>query len=138
VACNGDFSIFLPELLGQRSAEFGDFFLGNVNQDRYLASARGQRLRCLWSAIHHGTVACHASCAYFSYCAGGTPVNKLYDNGSVAIAEMLYCRSMLKRWFDVGLKRREARWNRGTSLPLIWVSESTLDRRRTNGCRQSP
>ena len=107
VACNGDFSTFSPELLGQRSVEFGDYILGNVHQEGYLASAQGERFRHLWSAIHRGTAACRASCAYFSYCGGGAPANKLYENGSFASAETLYCRTMLKRPFDVVLERLE-------------------------------
>jgi uncharacterized protein len=107
VACNGNFSTFSPELLGQRSGEFGDFVLGNVNQEGYLTSAQGERFRRLWSAIHRGAVACRASCAYFSYCGGGAPANKLYENGSFASAETLYCRTMLQRPFDVVLERLE-------------------------------
>jgi uncharacterized protein len=107
VACNGDFSTFSPELLGQRSAAFADFILGNVHRQSYLASAQGERFRRLWSAIHRGTAACRASCAYFNYCGGGAPANKLYENGSFASAETLYCRTMLKRPFDVVLERLE-------------------------------
>lgn len=107
VAWNGDFSTFSPELLGQRSAEFGDFVLGNVDQESYLASARGEQFRRLWSAIQRGTLACRASCAYFNYCGGGAPANKLYENGSFASAETLYCRAMFKRPFDVVLERLE-------------------------------
>ncbi len=107
VAWNGDFSTFSPELLGQRSTEFDDFVLGNIEQESYLASAQGERFRRLWSAIHRGTVACRASCAYFSYCGGGAPANKLYENGSFVSAETLYCRAMFKRPFDVVLKRLE-------------------------------
>jgi len=107
VAWNGDFSTFSPELLGQRSTEFDDFVLGNIEQESYLASAQGERFRRLWSAIHRGTVACRASCAYFSYCGGGAPANKLYENGSFVSAETLYCRAMFKRPFDVVLERLE-------------------------------
>lgn len=107
VAHNGEFSTFSPELLGQRSELHSDFVLGNVVRDAYLESTRGETFRRLWVEIRRGTAACRERCAYFRYCGGGSPVNKLYENGSFATAETLYCRTMLKRPFDAVLDRLE-------------------------------
>ncbi|WP_374681204.1 cyclophane-forming radical SAM/SPASM peptide maturase GrrM/OscB [Accumulibacter sp.] len=107
VAHNGDFSTFSPELLGQPSAEFGNFVLGNVATDGFFDSARGLRFQRLWDAIVRGTRACEASCAHYGFCGGGAPANKLYENGDFASAETLYCRTMLKRPFDAVLARLE-------------------------------
>lgn len=103
VGWQGDFGTFSPELLGLPSADFGGFTLGNVLQGGYLASARGERFERLWSAIRRGTEACRQTCRYFDYCGGGAPVNKLFENGSLASAETLYCRSMVQRPIDVVL-----------------------------------
>jgi uncharacterized protein len=108
VGWQGDFSSFSPELLGLSSAEFGGFTLGNVLQGGYLDSARGQRFEQLWSAIRQGTEACRQSCRYFDYCGGGAPVNKLFENGSLASAETLYCRSMVQRPIEVVLAQAQA------------------------------
>jgi uncharacterized protein len=125
VAHNGNFSTFSPELLGQRSHEFGDFVLGNVGRSGYLASTQSERFRRLWSAVARGTSACRASCAHFGYCGGGAPANKLYENGDLASAETLYCRTMLKRPFDAVLQRLEKDQRYGP--PLVHVaSESAL------------
>ncbi|MCG2576308.1 GRRM system radical SAM/SPASM domain protein [Dechloromonas sp. XY25] len=107
VAHNGDFTTFSPELLGQPSPEYGDFVLGNVHADSFLDSARHQHFVDLWTAIRRGTGMCEASCAYFGFCGGGAPANKLYENGDLASAETLYCRTMLKRPFDAVLARLE-------------------------------
>jgi uncharacterized protein len=107
VAWNGDFSTFSPELLGQPSLEFGNFVLGNVEHVGYFASARSKRFARLWSAIVQGTKACEQSCAYFNFCGGGAPANKLYENSDLASAETLYCRTMFKRPFDAVLERLE-------------------------------
>lgn len=107
VAYNGDFSTFSPELLGQHSVEFGDFVLGNVHRASFLESTAGQRFLDLWAAIRRGTGVCEASCAHFGFCGGGAPANKLYENGSLASGETLYCRTMLKRPFDAVLARLE-------------------------------
>ena len=107
VAHNGDFCSFSPELLGQPSAEFGNFILGNVETGGYLDSARGDCFRRLWDAIVRGTRECERSCAHYGFCGGGAPSNKLYENGDLASGETLYCRTMLKRPFDAVLGRLE-------------------------------
>lgn len=107
VAHNGDFSSFSPELLGQPSAEFSNFILGNVAACSYLDSARGEVFTRLWDAVLRGTRECERSCAHYGFCGGGAPANKLYENGALASGETLYCRTMLKRPFDTVLARLE-------------------------------
>lgn len=108
VAWNGDFGSFSPELLGLPSPDFNGFTLGNVMDTGYFESARREPFTSLWAAILRGTEACRARCAYFDHCGGGAPVNKLYENGSLASAETLYCRSMVQRPIEVVLAQAEA------------------------------
>jgi len=108
VAWNGDFGSFSPELLGLSTRDFGGFTLGNVMDTGYFESARHEPFVSLWAAILRGPEACRASCAYFDHCGGGAPVNKLYENGSLASAETLYCRSMVQRPIEVVLAQAEA------------------------------
>lgn len=107
VAWNGDFGTFSPELLGQPSADFAGFVLGNVGRCGYLESSQGEPFQSLWAAVRRGTDACQRTCTHFDYCGGGAPVNKLYENGRLDSAETLYCRSMIKRPFDVALVQAE-------------------------------
>jgi uncharacterized protein len=107
VAWNGDFSSFSPELLGQRSHDFMDFRLGNVAHESYFESTKSDAFRRLWGAVRTGVRRCGESCAHFDFCGGGAPANKLYENGDMASAETLYCRSMLKRPFDLVLAQLE-------------------------------
>lgn len=109
VGWQGDFGSFSPELLGLPSTEFGGFTLGNVLRDGFLASARGERFERLWSAIRSGTEACRQTCRYFDYCGGGAPVNKLFEHGSLASTDTLYCRSMVQRPIEVVLALAQAR-----------------------------
>jgi len=103
VACNGDFSTFSPELVGQQNADYSSFVLGNVSSTGYFEAATTEAFGRLWRDIRKGISACESQCAHFKYCGGGAPVNKLYENGTLASAETLYCRSMLKRPFDLVL-----------------------------------
>lgn len=97
VAWNGQFSTFSPELLGQSNIEYENFLLGDVMRTGYLASTDTDLFRRLWSAVRRGDEHCRQRCAYFEYCGGGSPANKLYENGSIESAETLYCRSMIQR-----------------------------------------
>jgi len=108
VAANGDFSTFSPEFLGQASAAYAGFVLGNVHRGGYLQSLHGDAFARLWPDIWRGVEACARACPYFAHCGGGSPVNKLYERGDLAATETLYCRSMLKRPFEVVLQRLEA------------------------------
>jgi uncharacterized protein len=108
VAWNGDFSTFSPELLGQPNAAFGNFILGNVARGSYLACTGGEAFRRLWTEVRQGVGECQRSCAYFDYCGGGAPANKLYENGTLASSETLYCRAMIQRPFDAVLGRLES------------------------------
>jgi uncharacterized protein len=107
IAHNGDFSSFSPELLGQPSAEFGNFVFGNVERDGFFAAASNERFARVWRAIARGTLACESSCAHFGYCGGGAPSNKFYENSDLGSTETLYCRTVLKRPFDAVLAQLE-------------------------------
>jgi uncharacterized protein len=107
VAWNGDFGTFSPELLGQRSAEFGNFVLGNVADTGYVAALQSPAMQRLWPAVAAGIEACERDCAYFAYCGGGAPANKWFENADLSSTETLYCRSMVQRPFDAVLGRLE-------------------------------
>ena len=125
VGWQGDFGTFSPELLGLPSTDFGGFTLGNVLQGGYLASAQGERFERLWAAIRGGTEACRRTCRYFDYCGGGAPVNKLFENGSLASAETLYCRSMVQWPIELVLAQAEARRLPPTATPAATTPAAT-------------
>lgn len=109
VACNGDFGTFSPELLGQSvPGHPGGFTIGNVHHTGLFEAARGPAFAQLWQPIRAGVSHCRESCAHHFVCGGGSPVNKLYECGSLAAGETLYCRSMVKRPFDIALQSLEA------------------------------
>ena len=91
VDSRGNVSTFSPELLGMKSEAYGDFLLGNIT----INSLAEIHSACLRSALHRdiraGTRACEASCEYFSVCGGGSPVNKLFENGSFAGTTTSFC-----------------------------------------------
>ena len=107
IAHDGSWNTFSPELLGQSAPAYGDFVFGNVHDAGYLAGAKSESFRRTWDGIARGIDVCEQQCAHFAYCGGGAPVNKLYENGSFDSGETLYCRSMLKRPFNLVLEKLE-------------------------------
>lgn len=91
IGSRGEVSSFSPELLGLENAAYDHFVFGNILTDTLETIEQ----RCETSALHReikqGVAACAASCAYFSVCGGGAPINKLFENGSFASTETSYC-----------------------------------------------
>lgn len=107
VAHDGTFCTFSPELLGQPAPHHQNFMFGHVSQVSYLQAARSPGFQSTWADIARGLDLCEASCAHFAYCGGGAPANKYYENGRLDSTETLYCRTMLKRPFDIVLTQLE-------------------------------
>jgi len=103
----GNIATFSPELLGMKSADYGDFIIGNINRDSLADMAQHPVLARMLADIRAGVAQCRESCEYFSVCGGGEPVNKLFENGSFATAETTYCRMTKMRATDLVLDRLE-------------------------------
>jgi uncharacterized protein len=99
----GNISTFSPELLGLKSAEYGDFLLGNINTDRLVDLLERPNLANMQRDIDAGVALCRQRCQYFSVCGGGEPVNKLSENGSFISTETTYCRLTRMRVTDLVL-----------------------------------
>jgi uncharacterized protein len=107
VDCEGNFSTFSPELLGLSSPRHGSFALGNVAQDRLEDVIATERFQHLEAEIAHGVELCRQSCPHFTFCGGGAPGNKFFENGTFASTETLFCRLHKKVCLDVTLDRLE-------------------------------
>jgi uncharacterized protein len=103
----GNIATFSPELLGLKNALYDNFVLGNVNRDRLVDLALQPLLARMSEDIEAGIALCRESCEYFSVCGGGEPVNKLFENGSFASAETVFCRMTKMRATDLVLDRLE-------------------------------
>ena len=99
----GNIATFSPELLGLKNAAYDDFIIGNINRDRLVDMAERPVLARMAADIGAGVERCRQSCAYFSICGGGEPVNKLAENGSFDSTETTYCRITKKRATDLVL-----------------------------------
>jgi len=107
VAYDGSISTFSPELLGMKNSEYGDFYLGNVMSASFIDIATTDKFRRVLRDIQAGVRLCSDECEYFSFCGGGAPSNKYYENGTFASAETKFCRHTIKTPIDIVLEDLE-------------------------------
>ena len=88
----GNFTTFSLELLGQKNEEYGDFIIGNFWKTKLENSLESNVFKRLSHDVAAGVDLCRKSCQYFPVCGGGSPVNKLYENGTFASTDTMYCR----------------------------------------------
>jgi uncharacterized protein len=128
VDSHGNVSSFSPELLGMKSKDYDDFLLGNININS-LAEIHAACLRsALYRDIRAGTGACETGCEYFSVCGGGSPVNKLFENGSFTSTETSFCTLTQKVPTDLILEaydRLEQSWTGNGPATIVPASSPT-------------
>jgi uncharacterized protein len=108
IAYDGSISTFSPELLGMKSSEYGDFYFGNVKADGFSDIAARVKFQRVLRDIKAGVSLCSNECEYFSFCGGGAPSNKYYENGSFASTETMFCRYTIKTPIDIVLEDLES------------------------------
>ena len=88
----GNFSTFSPELLAMSSKDYGNFILGNFQQDSLESVCYTKKFQRIYHDIFQGVTQCQSSCDYFSLCGGGAPSNKYWENNTFASTETMACQ----------------------------------------------
>jgi uncharacterized protein len=91
VDCKGNVGTFSPELLGYRNERYNDFLVGNVHTHSLKQMLHSTAMKAMVEDIRAGVEACKQECGYFSICGGGSPVNKLAENGTFASTQTSFC-----------------------------------------------
>lgn len=107
----GNISTFASELLTMTHPLYQNFLLGNVFEGPLETILARQKLAEVNAQIQSGVAQCRESCPYFDFCGGGSPVNKLSENGSFASTTTLQCRMKIQATMDIVLERLEAAQN---------------------------
>ena len=98
----GDVSTFSPELASSAPGEAVRFSVGNVHELRSFAAMRNNaRFREMRREIQAGLRKCARECQYFPICGGGSPSNKICENGTFNCAETVTCSMHRKALADV-------------------------------------
>jgi uncharacterized protein len=89
---NGDMTTFSPELAGAKSAEYGDFLVGNVLEIDSIEQIKVhpvfQQLRTL---IDQGRHRCAEQCLYFDFCGSAFVSNRFFETGRFDGTESTTC-----------------------------------------------
>ncbi|HEY0757500.1 MAG TPA: cyclophane-forming radical SAM/SPASM peptide maturase GrrM/OscB [Ktedonobacteraceae bacterium] len=107
----GNFSTFSPELLTMAHPSQGDFLFGNVFANSLEDLLVSPKFLRTYQEIQQGINLCKTTCAYFPICGGGSPSNKLQENGSFASSETMACRLQIQAPADALLEHLEASYN---------------------------
>src|SRR5690606_28363315 len=107
VDIDGNFTTYSPELLGQKNEEYQDFILGNVHSSTFAQAARTPVFERMWNDISEGIENCQKTCPYFSFCGGGAPANKYYENGSFSSTETMQCLYSIQTPLEIITSRLE-------------------------------
>jgi uncharacterized protein len=97
----GNLSTFSPELLGVDTEAYGRLVFGNIHDQPIEGVLTDARFQVVYKDILAGVETCRSSCGYFSVCGGDAPANKLFERGSFAATETIYCRSKVKAITDL-------------------------------------
>jgi uncharacterized protein len=91
IDCYGNVSSYSPELLGLKNEKYNDFIIGNILSDSLIDMMNSPAMLSMGKDISAGVAICEAECDYFSVCGGGSPINKLTENGSFATGRTGFC-----------------------------------------------
>jgi uncharacterized protein len=100
VAHDGAVTTFSPEFMELSSIPHNNFCFGNILHDDFDVMARTPHFLKTRSEIAEGIEHCRQTCRYFDLCGGGAPVNKMFETGSLASAETLFCRLSIQAAAD--------------------------------------
>lgn len=104
----GNVSTFSPELLTSHDSRHGTFVFGNVYEGPLEDLLTSPKFKQVNDEILRGIASCRNSCEFFSVCGGGSPVNKLSENGTFDSTETLACRLRVKAVVRAVLSELEA------------------------------
>ncbi len=104
----GNLSTYSPELLGSVQPDYNNFVFGNVHTHTLEEVLKHPALLHTHQEIQNGIKQCQTQCAYYSYCGGGAPSNKLFENQSFDSHETLYCRLTIKHLIELVLSELES------------------------------
>jgi uncharacterized protein len=92
VDCDGNFTVFAPELLGATHPLYGPLIFGNILKDGLESVADSELFRTVYAEMLEGLRMCKQGCPYYSVCGGNSPSNKLFENSTFASTETMDCR----------------------------------------------
>ncbi len=89
---------------------YGKFTFGNVFHNTLEDITSDPKFIAVHEQIQRGVARCQATCAYFAFCGGGHPSNKISENGTFDSTETLACRLKVQAATDALLEHLEEKY----------------------------
>jgi uncharacterized protein len=102
--CEGNISTFSPELLTMTHPQYTNFVFGNVYENTLEETFQNEKFTEINNQIQEGVLKCQQTCNYFMFCGGGSPSNKLCENGTFDSTETRTCQLRVKAATDAMLE----------------------------------
>jgi uncharacterized protein len=102
--CEGNISTFSPELLTMTDTQHINFVFGNVYKDALEEVFHNEKFTAINNQIQNGVLKCKQTCDYFMFCGGGSPSNKMCENGTFDSTETRACQLRVKAATDAMLE----------------------------------
>jgi len=83
---------FSPEFAGTSHEHYGDLSIGSLLTDDLVTLLQSPQLARQFADIRAGVDRCAGTCLYYEWCGGGSPANKLFENGTFDSSETMFCR----------------------------------------------
>jgi uncharacterized protein len=106
----GNISTFSPELLAMTHPHYGNFTFTNVFEGTLEDMLTAQKFVDMNTQIRRGVSRCRESCQYFTFCGGGAPSNKLWENNAFDSTETMRCRLSKQATVDAVLDYLEGKY----------------------------
>jgi uncharacterized protein len=106
----GNISTLSPELLTLSHPHYQNFIFGNVFENSLDDILSNPKFIEINAEVQRGVAECQRTCDYFVFCGGGSPANKLSENGTFHSTETTHCRLKIKATTDVVLEHLERQY----------------------------
>ncbi len=83
---------FSPEFTEHATGALQHAQIGHLSRQTLPEILAGPELALLSRQVSEGLAACRQHCQFWDICGGGSPVNRVAEHGSLAIAETQFCR----------------------------------------------
>jgi uncharacterized protein len=100
VDVDGNYYTFSPELAGLRDVTGQTYAIASVREGKLASVTTSERFVRLVAEVQAGIEMCRSNCRHFGVCGGGSPSNKLAENGTFVSGETLGCRLETQVLFD--------------------------------------
>ena len=91
----------------ERLIEAANYIIGNVHKHTFAESIVSESYLRLSEEVLSGVQLCQSQCEYYELCGGGSPANKLTENGTMNSSFTTHCQLTVQELAEVVMTKLE-------------------------------